>query len=55
VVSAVLAGDVHNGTLMLSVLAAARLRDAGWAGLRPVDEPWPTRPYGHRAFGGGPA
>lgn len=41
-VEAVLAGDVHNGTLMLAVLAAARLRDRGWSGLRSVDEPWPT-------------
>jgi 8-oxo-dGTP pyrophosphatase MutT (NUDIX family) len=44
VVDAVLAGDVHNGTLMLSALAAARLRERGWAGTRSVDEPWPTRP-----------
>ena len=55
VVEAALAGDLHNGTLMIAVLAAARLRDHGWAGLRSVDEPWPTRPRGHRAFGGGPA
>ncbi len=55
VVEAVLAGDVHNGTLMVSSLAAARLRENGWLGLRSVDEPWPTRPQGHRAFGGGPA
>ena len=55
VVEAVLAGDLHNGTLMIAVLAAARLREHGWAGLRSVDEPWPTRPRGHRAFGGGPA
>jgi ADP-ribose pyrophosphatase len=46
---AVLAGDVHNGTLMISVLAAARLRERGWAGLRSVDEPWPTRAQGRRA------
>ena len=48
VVEAVLAGDVHNGTLMVSSLAAARLRDRGWSGLRPVDEPWPTRPRRRR-------
>ena len=41
-VDAVLAGRVHNGTLMIAALAAARLRDDGWVGLRPVDEPWPT-------------
>lgn len=44
VVEAVLAGDVHNGSLMVSALAAARLRERGWAGTRSVDEPWPTRP-----------
>jgi ADP-ribose pyrophosphatase len=49
VVEAVLAGDVHNGTLMISVLAAARLRERGWAGLRPVDEPWLTRSRGRRS------
>ena len=42
--AAVLAGDVHNGTLMVSVLAAVRLRQAGWEGLRPAGAPWPTRP-----------
>lgn len=49
VVDAVLAGDLHNGTLMISVLAAARLRENGWAGLRSVDEPWPTRARGRRS------
>ncbi|MDF3045883.1 MAG: hypothetical protein K0R30_2111 [Ornithinibacter sp.] len=43
-VEAVLDGDVHNGTLMIAVLAAASLRDRGWTGLRPVDEPWWIRP-----------
>jgi len=47
-VDAVLAGDVHNVTLMVSVLAASRLRTRGWEGLRPVDSPWPTRPAGRR-------
>ena len=46
VVEAVLAGDLHNGTLMIAVLAAARLRERGWAGLRSVDEPWSTRSRG---------
>lgn len=41
-VDAVLAGRVHNGTLMIAALAAVRLRDNGWVGLRSVDEPWPT-------------
>ena len=49
VVAAVLAGEVHNGTLMMSVLAAARLGENGWAGMRSVDEPWPTRSRGRRA------
>ena len=49
VVEAALAGDVHNGTLMIAVLAASRLRDRGWAGLRSVDEPWPTRSRGRSA------
>ena len=48
VVEAALAGDVHNGTLMIAVLAAARLRERGWTGLRSVDEPWPTRSRGRR-------
>ena len=43
-VESVLAGDVHNGTLMVSALAAQRLRERGWVGTRSVDEPWPTRP-----------
>lgn len=41
-VEAVLRGDLHNGTLMIAVLAAARLRERDWSGLRSVDEPWPT-------------
>ncbi len=45
-VETVLAGDVHNVTLMVAVLAACRLRGRGWDGLRPVDSPWPTRPPG---------
>jgi 8-oxo-dGDP phosphatase len=49
VVEAALAGDVHNGTLMIAVLAATRLRDRGWAGLRSVDEPWLTRSRGRGA------
>ena len=48
VLEAVLAGDVHNGTLMIAVLAASRLRERGWVGLRSVHEPWPTRPPGRR-------
>ena len=48
VVEAALAGDLHNGTLMIAVLAAARLRDRGWAGLRSrrraVADPAPRPP-----------
>lgn len=43
-VESVLAGDVHSSTLMVSALAAQRLRERGWVGTRSVDEPWPTRP-----------
>lgn len=42
-VAAVLRGDLHNPSTCLGVLAAARVRDAGWSGLRPADAPWPTR------------
>ena len=45
-VAAILTGGLHNGTMITGVLAAARLRDAGWAGLLPADAPWPTRPAG---------
>ncbi len=48
VAEAVLAGDVHNGTLIIAVLAAVRLRERGWDGLRSVDEPWLTRSPGRR-------
>jgi 8-oxo-dGDP phosphatase len=40
---AVLAGDLLNPSLAVGVLAAVRLRDRGWAGLRAVDVPWPAR------------
>ena len=49
VAEAVLAGDVHNGTLIIAVLTAVRLRERGWAELRSVDEPWLTRSPGRRA------
>ncbi len=45
-VEAALAGRVHNATLIIGVLAASLLRDRGWAGLLPVDAPWPTRSPG---------
>jgi ADP-ribose pyrophosphatase len=41
---AVLAGRVHNATIVIAVLAALAARDLGWATLRPVDAPWPSHP-----------
>lgn len=43
---AVLAGKIHNATLVVAVLAALTAREQGWASLRPVDAPWPV----HRSF-----
>lgn len=43
-VDLVLSGGVHNPGAVVSVLAAARLRDRGWQGLRPAEEPWPLHP-----------
>lgn len=42
-VAAVLAGRLHNPMAVMGLLAAARARDAGFAGLRPADAPWPAR------------
>ena len=47
----VLAGDLHNGALVSSVLAAKVALDgdvfgeAGLYGLRPAEAPWPARPF----------
>jgi ADP-ribose pyrophosphatase len=41
---AILAGRVHNSTLMIAVLGALAARDLHWATLRPVDAPWPSHP-----------
>jgi 8-oxo-dGDP phosphatase len=41
---AVLAGDLHNPSLVVGVLAACAARDAGWKTLRPADTPWPEHP-----------
>ncbi len=41
VVAAVLGGRLHNPIAVMGVLAAARARDAGFAGLRPADAGWP--------------
>lgn len=45
-IAAVLAGDLHNPTLVCGVLAASAARAGGWAALRPADAPWPWRPGG---------
>lgn len=39
-----LAGDIENAACIVGVLAAARARDTGFAGLRPADAPWQARP-----------
>lgn len=44
VVDAVLAGDLHNSTLVIAGLAAATMRDRGWSSLRPAQSPWPEHP-----------
>jgi len=40
----VVAGEITNALCVMGLLAAARSRDSGWSGLRPVDAPWPGRP-----------
>ena len=42
-VSAVLAGDLHNPSAVVGILAAAAARATGWSSLRPADSPWPER------------
>ncbi|PFG33398.1 NUDIX domain-containing protein [Sanguibacter antarcticus] len=42
-VTAVLAGDVHNPSAVVGLLAAAVSKAGGWASLRPADAPWPER------------
>lgn len=37
-------GDVTNALCIMGLLAAARCRDTGWSGLRPVASPWDARP-----------
>lgn len=41
---AVLAGHLHNPTLVVGVLTAHALRARGWAGLQAGDAPWPEHP-----------
>ncbi|WDZ82401.1 NUDIX domain-containing protein [Micromonospora cathayae] len=40
-VARVLAGEITNASCVAGLLAAVRARDAGWAPLRPADEPLP--------------
>ena len=42
-VDAVLAGDLHNPTMVSGVLAAWAARPGDFAGLRAADAPWPAR------------
>lgn len=49
VVDGVLAGDLHNSTLVIAALAGQRMRDGGWASLRPADSPWPEHPVNRDA------
>lgn len=44
VVSGVLAGHLHNSTLIVGALSAAASRDGGWGSLRPADSAWPEHP-----------
>ncbi|MGR8011377.1 NUDIX domain-containing protein [Streptomyces hypolithicus] len=45
-VSAALAGEVHNNCLVVAVLAlSAALAGEGADALRPADAPWPARPF----------
>jgi 8-oxo-dGDP phosphatase len=41
---AILAGELHNPTLLVGVLAACASRAGGWRSLRPADAPWPLGP-----------
>lgn len=40
-VAAVVAGRLHNPMAVMGILAAARARESGYAGLRSADTPWP--------------
>jgi ADP-ribose pyrophosphatase len=40
---AVFAGHLGSPLAVAGILAAARSREHGWAGLRPADAPWPAR------------
>ena len=42
-ISMIFTGEITNGPCIAGLLAAARSRDAGWAGLRPTDASAPAR------------
>ncbi|WP_068258605.1 NUDIX domain-containing protein [Janibacter limosus] len=44
VAAGVLAGDLHNSTLIIAALAARSARAGEWSSLRPADSPWPAHP-----------
>ncbi len=44
-VDAVLAGRLHNPSLVAGVLAADAARSRGWASLRPAEVAWPAREH----------
>jgi 8-oxo-dGDP phosphatase len=43
-VAKVMNGEITNAACMIGILAAVRLRDAGWPPLRPLDTPLPRLP-----------
>lgn len=43
-VDAVLRGSLHNPSTVIGILAAARVRDRGYTGLRPADAVWLRSP-----------
>lgn len=46
--SAILAGDLHNPSLIVGVLAACAMRDRDWQDLRPAATPWTDHPAHRR-------
>lgn len=41
---AILAGRLHNSTLLIAATTALESRARGWSSLRPADAPWPEHP-----------
>lgn len=44
VVAGVLAGDLHNSTLVIATMTARASREGGWTSLRPAGSRWPEHP-----------